>query len=195
VIAGGHRPFTVLTVCTGNICRSPLAAQLLEAKLGRGGDFRVVSAGTMAQDGAPMDETAAELSSALGGDPSRHGATYLTERVVAEADLVLTASREHRAAVATLLPRAARKTFTLRQFARLADAVDRAELVAAEGPEAVVALVGAARGYAPPALDPEDDDIVDPYRRSRSTHELAASIVDEAVASAAAALSAPGRVG
>lgn len=192
---GAPRPFTVLTVCTGNICRSPLAEQLLAAKLGGAGAFRVVSAGTRAQDGAAMDATAAEMSEALGGDPARHTATYLTEEVVEAADLVLTASAEHRAAVATLSPRASRRSFTLRQFARLADAVDRADLAAADGPEAVVALVGAARGYAPPARDPDDDDIVDPYRRSRATHELAATLIDEAVTSAVAALTAPHRVG
>jgi len=188
------RPFTILVVCTGNICRSPLAEQLLSARLlGSATSFVVTSAGTMAQDGAPMDDLAAEQSRRHGGVPDGHVATYLTEKLAENADLVLTASREHRSAVVRLSPRATRRTFTLRQFARLADSLGVEELESAQDTSEVVRLVAGQRGMIPPATAPDDEDVVDPYRRSIDFHERAAADVDGAVTSIVAALRAPDR--
>ena len=188
------RPFSILVVCTGNICRSPLAEQLLTARLaGSSTPFVVMSAGTMAQDGAAMDATAADMSRAYGGAPEAHQATYLTEMLAESADLVLTAAREHRAAVVRLSPRASRRSFTLEQFARLAEASDPAELAAADSPADVVRLVASMRGMVPPLDDPEAEDIVDPYRRGLDVHERAAADVDRAVDAIVTALRAPDR--
>jgi protein-tyrosine phosphatase len=185
------RPFSILVVCTGNICRSPLAEQLLKARLaGSSTPFVVMSAGTMAQDGAAMDATAAGMSRAYGGVPEAHHATYLTEMLAESADLVLTAAREHRAAVVRLSPRASRRSFTLEQFARLAEATDPAELSSAAGPADVVRLVASMRGMTVPPDDPDADDIVDPYRRGLDVHERAAADVDRAVTSIVSALRA-----
>ena len=188
----GPREFCVLVVCTGNICRSPLAAQLLSARLAVSPvPFAVSSAGTAARPGAPMDETSAEQSRARGGAPGSHGATRLTEEVVRHADLVLVAAREHRAAVVRLAPRVARRTFTLEEFARLAGSLDPADLGSAVDPEAVVALVAGTRGTVRPPDDPGDDDVVDPYRRSVDVHEQAAADIDRTVDAVVRALRAP----
>ncbi|QSB24146.1 arsenate reductase/protein-tyrosine-phosphatase family protein [Curtobacterium sp. 24E2] len=110
----------VLFVCSGNICRSPLGAQVLTARLGPdAAAFVVESAGTIADDGAAMDGAAAAQSVRLGGDPSGHGSRYLTAAIVEDADLVLTAERSHRAAVVSLAPRATKRAFTIKQFARV----------------------------------------------------------------------------
>lgn len=59
----------ILFVCSGNICRSPLGAQVLQARLGPAASVHVVeSAGTIADDGAVMDGAAAAQSVRLGGD-------------------------------------------------------------------------------------------------------------------------------
>ena len=55
------RPFTVLAVCTGNICRSPAVERLLVAELGPGSDVHVVSAGVGAVVGAPISPPMAAL--------------------------------------------------------------------------------------------------------------------------------------
>ena len=126
--------FRILTVCTGNICRSPLAEQLLRRELA-GVDAVVSSAGTGALVGHPMADRAAAYSRRLGGEPDAHAGRQLTSALLRESDLVLVATRRHRKAVVELLPRASRSTFTLREFARLLGTVnpdDRAE-VAAEG--------------------------------------------------------------
>ncbi len=115
----------VLFVCSGNLCRSPLGAQVLTARLGRDAPaFTVESAGTIAQDGAPMDEAAAAQSRRLGGSPDDHRARYLTPAIAGAADLVLTAERAHRAAVVSLAPRATKRAFTIVQFARVLDALE-----------------------------------------------------------------------
>jgi protein-tyrosine phosphatase len=168
--------FTILTVCTGNICRSPMAEQYLRSGLQRAGvtPVSVESAGTMAQDGQDMPEQAQVLAQSYGLPVSRHSSRYLFEGHIAGADLVFGMAREHRRSVVSLFPRASRYSFTLREFARLAEGVvveDLAEAAAlpltdtAERLRSAVAVVAARRGLVPPPEDAIDDDVVDPYRQ------------------------------
>lgn len=174
-------PFPVLLVCTGNICRSPIAEQLLRAQVD--GPIEFGSAGTMARTGTPMTEEAALMSRQYGGEPEGHLSRRITRDLVAESGLVLTAAREHRARVVELFPRASAYTFTLRQFARLAG---MAEVPSGDG-RTVVAAIAARRGYAAPVA-PDDDDVPDPYRRPMAEYEAAAALIDEAVRAVAPAL-------
>lgn len=174
------RQFSVLFVCTGNICRSALGAQLLKARLDGAGVtagghlIRVSSAGTGMQPELTMPPEVVEQSRRFGGDPSNHVARQLDRDIVAEADLILTATREHRSDVARLLPRASRVTFTVPQFARLI-----AETEPAADLRELVASVAAERGLVPPPANPDDDDIEDPYRRSPETYERVGAQIDE----------------
>ncbi len=91
----------ILLVCTGNICRSPLAAALLERALAERSieGIGVSSAGTGAWDGAPVSEGAYLVGLERGLDLSGHRARLLTRELVDAADLVLTMARHHRARV------------------------------------------------------------------------------------------------
>jgi len=91
----------ILLVCTGNICRSPLAAALLQRALTERGveGMDVSSAGTGAWDGAPVSEGAYLVGLERGLDLSAHRARLLTRELIEEADLVLTMARHHRARV------------------------------------------------------------------------------------------------
>jgi len=175
---------TILTVCTGNICRSPMAEVLLRARLEPFG-VRVHSAGTHGLVDHEMTAPAQELAVALGANAdaaAAHRARYLIEPLLTESDLVLAMAREHRSHVVQMVPNALRRTFTVREFARLAstlssDDARSAADAAGEAPgarlrAAAIAVTGQ-RGLSP-AL-PDEDDVIDPYRRSRETYELSAS--------------------
>ena len=176
-------PYRVMTVCTGNICRSPMAERLTRAGLAAraaADDFVVESAGTWGLSGSPMDPGSQRALAAYGVDGGDFRARQLVGYHVDEADLVLCATREHRSAAVTLAPDAAGRTFTLREFARLTAAVAPGDLPAG-GPEAraraLVALAAGRRGTAPPA-DPRDDDLADPYRGPASAFTSCAELVE-----------------
>lgn len=179
-----HTPPTILTVCTGNICRSPLAEVLLRARLEPLG-VRVHSAGTHAMVGHAMTEQAQQIAVRSGADQSAaagHAARYLVEPMLAEADLVLAMAREHRSHAVQMMPSRLRQTFTAREFARLAATLtdDEVRTVAdASGSDprarlrAALRVLGDQRGLTLAAA--EDDDVLDPYRRSQATYEASAA--------------------
>lgn len=181
----------ILTVCTGNVCRSPLAEQLLRAELA-GLDVEVTSAGTEALVGRPMDERAARYSEQFGGAASAHRARQLTVEHLRDADLVLTAAREHRRKVVETLPRASQFTFTMREFARLLNTLnidDLAEIAAtsnaAERASTLIGILASNRGVAEPLENAADDDIVDPYRQDDGVYAESARITVDAARSIA----------
>lgn len=89
---------SLLLVCTGNICRSPLAEALLRRELEARwpGEYRVGSAGTGAWDGASASEGAYLVALENGLDLSGHRARLLTRDLVETSDLILTMARHHR---------------------------------------------------------------------------------------------------
>ena len=186
--------FRILTVCTGNICRSPLAETLLRMVLQRL-PISIESAGTHALVGEPMTEQNQRIASELGvTDGAQHRARQLTVEHIRDADLVLALSREHRKAIVEMLPKASRTTFTLREFARLADAVTSAGTgspdLADPGARmrAVVQEAAQSRGTVLAPANAEDDDVVDPYRQSDAVYTESADQLIPAVNATAALL-------
>ncbi|MFJ3384368.1 MULTISPECIES: low molecular weight phosphatase family protein [unclassified Curtobacterium] len=178
----------ILFVCSGNLCRSPLAEQLLRAKLGPADSIAVESAGTIARDGDAMDALAAAQSVRLGGDPTAHRSRSLTESIAAGADLVLTAERSHRADVVRLSPRVSKRAFTIKQFARVLDGLEPGDLADVSSAGMLVDRVARLRGTVPPPAEPADDDVDDPYRRSAATHARVADEIERALATISDAL-------
>jgi protein-tyrosine phosphatase len=135
----------------------------------------VSSAGTGALVGEPMQPFALSTLAARGLDGSGFRARQLTADIVIEQDLVLTATRAHRAAVVTLVPRSAASTFTIREFDRLLSLVPEA------APVDVVAAARAQRGYAL-AERPDDDDVSDPYRGPEAGFVACAGLIERSLA-------------
>ncbi len=89
---------TILFICTGNLCRSPMAEGLMKRKLAdRGLDAKhqVQSAGTWAVNGRPASENAIAVMKERGIDISAHIARTVTAEDVAEATLILVMTRDH----------------------------------------------------------------------------------------------------
>ncbi|ERG65125.1 hypothetical protein L332_11830 [Agrococcus pavilionensis RW1] len=195
--------FRILTVCTGNLCRSPLAEQLLRARLpralGEPMELLVSSAGTHAFDDDRMDALAAAESVRLGAtDADAHRARRILDRHIAEADLILAMAREHRSAAASLVPAALARAFTLVEFARIVEALAAGTVDAqlpprgAEGVAAwlreVVRVAGTVRGLMPLPASPLELDIEDPYRFEAMVYRRSADAVAECVDRSAEAL-------
>ena len=116
----GFEPlFRVLFVCTGNTCRSPLAAAAFTRALGeRAARVEVTSAGTAAFDGAPASEGSRRVAAAAGLDLSRHRSRRLDSAMLAGVDLVLLMDPRDLAHVRALDPEAADQTYGLADFAQ-----------------------------------------------------------------------------
>ena len=110
---------TVIFVCTGNICRSPMAEAFLNRILAREGlaDYEVRSAGVWASDGRPASPYAIQVMARRGIDISGHRAHSMTQADVEEADLILAMASEHAEAMETLLPQYKPKIHLLSEMA------------------------------------------------------------------------------
>jgi protein-tyrosine phosphatase len=169
----------VLFVCTGNVCRSPVAAWAWERALdGRGVTAQVSTAGHGALVGASPDPLAEAAAREAGLTPRTHRARQLAAADVQAAHVVLALDRDGRRAAVELVPRASRYSFTLIEFGRLVtDLVASGTTVA---PDGIVAAAASRRGFAVGPRDLRDDDVPDPYGRLPRRHaEAVTRIVAE----------------
>ena len=193
---------TILVVCTGNVCRSPLAERFGRAHLARvagrsGHVVDVVSAGTRAVVGSGMHPASAAALTGLGGDPSGFRARQLTDRMASTADLTLTMTREHRQQVLARAPRAMSRTFTLREAAGLLDLLGPGSSTPGDTPEERVrALVRAMAGVRSRRPGSAADDVLDPIGRPDEVHVEVGRLVADALETVldAVAVTLSGRV-
>ena len=107
---------TILFVCTGNVCRSPMAEGLFRHAVRGRGDYRVLSGGVGAVDGQPPSAHAVKALKELNIDIGRQRSRMLTSELVNQADYIFGMTHGHVDAVMLLYPQAAEKTFLLREF-------------------------------------------------------------------------------
>ncbi|HLL87970.1 MAG TPA: hypothetical protein VK324_01580, partial [Tepidisphaeraceae bacterium] len=114
---------TILFVCSGNTCRSPMAEAIARRQLARQlnvGEpelekrgINVTSAGSFALPGARATPQAVEAVRGLGADLSGHRSKPLSVELIHQADVIFTMGRSHAQAVRALVPSAADKVATL----------------------------------------------------------------------------------
>ncbi|MDP6482829.1 MAG: homoserine kinase [Nitrospinota bacterium] len=104
-------PKNVLFVCTGNICRSPLAEVYLRSLIHQGGpaDVTISSAGTHAMGGNRTPEEGIETAAHIGLDLESHRAKPLTPELLEQADRIVVMAPEHADFIQSLYPEAADK--------------------------------------------------------------------------------------
>jgi protein-tyrosine phosphatase len=172
------RPFTILTVCTANICRSPVIEILLRQRLDPH-QFVVGSAGVQGWRNAPVDSMVVLELERLGARADSFVSRVLEDEMVDDADLVLTATRDQRAEVLSRCPGALRRAFTLLEFASLVEGVD------AKSPADLVA-----DAYHRRSKGRDDVDLSDPFRQPPAVHRFVADQIASAVTIVADRLSA-----
>jgi protein-tyrosine-phosphatase len=113
-----ERMFRVMFVCTGNTCRSPMAAGGLEKLLENNEieSVAVCSSGTAAASGYPATAYAIEAARIWDADISGHSSQPLTENLIEKADLIICMTPSHCREVLTMVPEAREKTFLLKNY-------------------------------------------------------------------------------
>ena len=172
---------SILVVCTGNVCRSPIAEGLLRAGLASrlGGDAPAVSSvGTTGWSGSGADPNSVEAAAERGVDISGHRARELSDHHVASATLILAMSREHARAVVAREPDASSRTFTLKELVRLLESLPPASRfdLASRVSAAEDLRAGGFAG------NPDDEDVADPLGLPLDSFRAVAWELDEWIA-------------
>jgi len=182
--------FHILFVCHANLCRSPLAERLARRAFDEtfgvlGSVVETTSAGTHAYEGEAMHRGSATVLANEGIDPTGFVTRTVGPRVLADADLVLTAGREHRAACVTLAPGKVKQAFTLRQFTRMVSEIPApaglAERTVPDRMHALVEQVNANRHLVSP-VPAEQDDLPDPVNQPIEAFEACAAEIRQSLA-------------
>jgi len=181
----GFRMAQVLVVCTGNICRSPMAEgflrDLFELREDQDEPIDVSSAGTSAWDGSPATQEAISAAADREADISDHRARRLAAHHVEHADLVLGMTTDHALAAVQLVPTAAPRTFTLKEFVQILESRQGVDEAEGSNVERLRAQVRAADQIRLDGFEGNryDLDVVDPIGLSQDTYRAVAWEIDQ----------------
>ncbi len=106
----------ILFVCTGNICRSPMAEELFYHRIGENSGWEAASAGTFAGCGDPASTNAISALRELGVDFDHHKSQPLSAELVGEVDLIVPMTAQHRDYILDFFPKVENKVCLLKSF-------------------------------------------------------------------------------
>ncbi|MFC1703291.1 L-threonylcarbamoyladenylate synthase [Candidatus Omnitrophota bacterium] len=111
----------ILFVCTGNSCRSVMAAELMKKKVAGRDDIFVESAGVGALPGMSASESTIELLKKEGIDARAHRSQGASDDLVKRSDLILVMERHHKNKLLSMFPFAKERTFLLKEFVKIGE--------------------------------------------------------------------------
>ena len=115
-VAMSDSDLTVLFVCTGNTCRSPMAEQIFNEQA-KDLSAHASSAGLNANPSSPINPQAADALTHLGYSPKEHSSTLVSTEAVEEADVILTFTENQKNELGQRFPAAIEKVFTISEYA------------------------------------------------------------------------------
>lgn len=169
----------ILVLCSGNICRSPMAEVLLRDRLAARSLPGVVRSAGRYFDGREAEPGSIDAMARRGLDLRAFRSRTLDHATAAGADLVLGMAREHVREAVVLAPEAAERTFTLKEAVRRA--TDLGGPRPGEHFPAFVARMAAGRSPSEHLGSSDADDVDDPMGRSSAMFEATAAIIEEQV--------------
>lgn len=107
----------LLFICTGNICRSPMAEYLMRKRLGPRSPWRIRSAGIFTFDGQAASPEGVEVLAEQGIDMRAHRSQRLTRDLIDDASILVVMTASHRDQIVSQYRDAREKVFLLRSFA------------------------------------------------------------------------------
>ena len=170
----------ILMLCTGNTCRSPMAAALLARRLDEAGVKAAVSSAGLLFDGKPATDHGQAVMADRGLDTSGHVSRRLRPDLVTEVDLVIGMARRHVREAVALAPAVMGRAFTLKEIVRRGE--ERGGRAPDEPLEDWLARLVAGRRPAELLGDADADDVADPIGGPRRSYERTAAELEDLTA-------------
>jgi protein-tyrosine-phosphatase len=167
-------------VCTGNTCRSPMAAALLSRRLDDAGVKAVVSSAGCLFDGKPVTDYGLAVMADRGIDTSAHRSRKVQPDMLASADIVIGMAREHVREAVAMVPDAWGRAFTLKEIVRLGE--ERGGRATGEALEQWLARLHEGRRRNDLLGDSPEDDVADPIGGPRRSYQRTAEELDDLTA-------------
>lgn len=172
-----NRGIDILLLCTGNVCRSPMAEALLRHRLAAAGVEATVSSAGVWREGEPASGGSVKAMATRGLVLDDHRSRLLALDLVGRADLVIGMAREHVREVVALDPPALAKTFTMKELVR------RSESMGSPPPsfERWLSAVGEGRRGRDLLGASPADDVEDPIGRADGFYRRTAAELEDLI--------------
>jgi protein-tyrosine phosphatase len=167
-------------LCTGNTCRSPMAAALLGRRLDEAGVKAVVSSAGLLFDGKPATDHGQAVMAGRGLDTSGHRSRKLQRDIVTGADLLIGMARTHVREAVALEPDVWKRAFTLKEIVRRGE--EGGGRAPGEPLEDWLGRLHAGRRLPDLLGDSDADDVADPIGGPRKAYERTAGELDDLTA-------------